>query len=209
MSALSNYGDLKEALDIYGLDLEDGEDESLLNEGYIKLATQSGWNRATLDFTAVTDQEFYPLPESVYDIRQVFVGGRPYGYQDEKTVRRIEDTALTLRGNGIFWQTFNADAEEGIGLYPTVEEGTAIAVIAVVRPEPLTEDEDVPSAVPPEFRRGIIDYAAAQSYNVEDNVELRSFYQTEFDRTVSELKQMRLTRVQSGPVQVRVVGVHV
>src|SRR5687767_2053245 len=135
MSALSNYAELVEALDIYGLDLEETEAQNLINEGYIKLATQSGWTRATVPLTAVTDQEFYPLPDNVYDIRQVFVGGKFYGYQDEKTVRRIEDSALTLRGNGIFWQTYSEAGVEGIGLYPTPETGTEIYMICVVRPE--------------------------------------------------------------------------
>jgi hypothetical protein len=145
----------------------------------------------------------------VFRIIKVFVGGVPYAAQDEETVLLVDDNQLYQRGEGIFYITYSAAGVESLGLRPAVSAGTTITAVCILRPPTMTADADEP-AVPPEFRRAIVDYACAIALgSIEDAVELRAFHQQEFERARSELGALRNMKVGQGPRQLRVKGIHV
>lgn len=200
---------LSELNDLAALDLEDPEAKRLLNEGYIKLVCESGWNRANITYTGVTDQEAYELDSSIYRILKVFVGGYVYSPQDEESIVRQKVNEIWRRGNGTFWLSFDEVGAESLSIYPTATEDDEIVVLSIVRPALLENDDDEPSACPREFQRGIVDYAAAIALgSVEDAVDLRAFHMQEFERALAGLAALRNSRVGQGPRQVRVQGIH-
>lgn len=194
--------------ELVGAKVSDDEALDLLNEGYVKLVCESDFNRATITIPVVAGQEEYTLDDSIYRVLKVYVSGYRYLPGDEETVKRFKNGELWLTADGVFYPKFDSSANEALGIYPAFEKGD-IEITAVVRPALLTSDSSVPTACPPEFRRGIVEYAAALALSgLEDDAEQFQGHMSEFERYRQGLEALRNTRMGDGPRQVRVIGEH-
>lgn len=185
------FGDLRSALDdLAGLDLDDDERDSLLNDAHRELAVRSEWYRATIDFTAVTDQAAYTLPSDVYRILTLRVNGEAYKPSNEQEADEVFAGRAYLNVAGLYWNSWGSANERQISIYPTVAAGTSIQARVIERPPLMDDDADEP-VVPPEFRQAIVDKACAIAFgSVEDNPDLRTYYEDAFDRKVGELRRL-------------------
>ena len=99
---------------------------------------------------------------------------------------------------------------EQVSIYPTPNSmGGGLPIIAqsVVYPTPMVADADVPGS-PPDSHRGIRDYAMGKIYGgKEDNVDLRTFYEQQFEDQVARLRGHRMMRGGRGQVRMKIEGV--
>jgi hypothetical protein len=190
-----------------GLDLTTVQAHRLLNEGNRELTVRGEWRRAELELgPTVAGQESYEVPNGVARIRKLYVNGRQFVPIDEAQATKLKLNDLLLRSYGAYWLSFQ-DAVESVSLYPapSTADLPIMATVALYPPD-LIEDEQEP-IVPNDYRRAIVDYAAALAYGYqEDNPELRVFHMDEFDKAVAKLRRHRYTRGAAGPVQMRVTG---
>lgn len=207
-SSPKNLSELRSRIgDLAGFDLSATHRDSLINEGHRELAIRSEWYRAEIELgPTVAEERRYDTPDDVARILEVAVDGREYSASDRNEIARLDtdSTVALLRGvNGLWWNSYSASAAKQVGIYPTPDAGSSISALCILRPPILSADEDVP-VVPEEYRNAIIDYVAAIYYgNVEDNADLRSFYQDTFDRKVAELRRL-VTATGRAPVGWRV-----
>lgn len=175
---------------------------------------RSEWTRATLTAVTVADQADYSFPSgfsatSGERILEVSVDGNDYGLGSAQQGRQLARGDVFLRGNGLYWISFDASGTEKLTLYPTpTESGLTISILCVREPTELVASTDVP-AVPGRFRSAIADYAAAHAFGtIEDNAELRAYYEQQFDTKVAELMALRNSREGRGTAQMLVEGWH-
>lgn len=159
-------------------------------------------------------QAAYDLPAALNEasgerILELTVDGKEYERGSASQARKLAQGELFLRGYGFFWIDFSATGEEQLNLYPTPQaSGLAIAGRCVVEPAELVEATDAPK-VPGRFRSVIADYAIGKALGMlENNPELRVFYEEQFGRKVAELNALRNSRAGRGPAQVQIEGVH-
>jgi hypothetical protein len=189
------FGKMRTAMDdLAGLDLDDEQRDDLLNQAHRELAVRSEWYRATIELgPGVTEQREYTLPDDVYRILKVTINGEVYKPLTEEAADRLTLGLDSLLVAGICWMTWGSANERQVGIYPTVSDGTAISARVVERPALMTDDADVP-VVPEEFTQAIIDKATGIALgSVEDNPDLRSYYEDQFDRKVGELRRLAFT----------------
>ena len=188
------FGDLRTSFDdLVGLDLDDDERDSLLNQAHRKLAAESEWYRATIELgPTVADQAAYDLPSDVYRVLSLKVSGRTYAPSDDQTAENLTQGLLRLNANGLWYRTFSAANVEQVSLYPVPgTAGLTISAQVVERPALMDDDADVP-VVPEEQRQAIVDGACAVAFaGAEDNIELRAFYQEQFEIAKMELRRLR------------------
>jgi hypothetical protein len=145
--------------------------------------------------------------QSADRILEVIVDGDEYLRGTASQARQLEAGNFYLNGaEGIYYLANNAAGDEALAIWPKPDTaGLTIVARAVIEPVELTGTDE--PKVPPRFRRAIVDYAAAMAFATqEDNPELRSYYQQEFDVRVSRLKQLRLSREGGGVVQMAIEG---
>lgn len=196
-----------ELQNIIGADLDDAEADRLLNDGHKELCVRAEWTQATILIETIAGEPNYTVPDNVYRPLKLAVNNLIYAPADSEVGRRIRAGDLTLRTNGLWWLTHNASGIEKFALYPTPSaSGVEVAVICVVTPATLEEDDD--AFVPPEdFHQAAIYFAAARSLGgSEDDLEARAYYMDQFDGLVGRLKRLRRSRTGSGPVNMRIVG---
>ncbi len=169
------------------------------------------WTRATIELgPTVLGTQFYVLPTTVDRILKVYVGDVGYEPTDEDTIKLLNTGAVLSRSNGFYWIHYDATGTQQVGLYPSPgASGTTIQALVVQPPAELDDDADVP-VVPTRFHRAICDYAAAQAFgSLEDNPELRTFYENEFDGKVQDLGKLRQSRQHRGVIQLKIQGYHI
>jgi hypothetical protein len=205
----ANLGDLRSDLNsLAGLDLAPDTADRLLNEGTRALVCRAEWLRAGLELgPTAADQEAYSLSGAIHRVRKLKVDGTPYLASSEEQVDELKQNWKSLRCAGVYWISFDGDAAESVSLYPLpTQAGLSIKALCSVYPAILVNDDDEPQ-VPCEYRRAIVDYAAALAYGYqEDNPELRGFHEDEFNNAVAGLRRLRTAKQAAGPVQVRVAG---
>jgi hypothetical protein len=191
-----------------GFDLEPAETVALLNEADRELCTRSEWTRANLSLgPTVSGQEAYAIPTAVARILKVKVDGRRYGSTGEETADRIKTGELW--GGLAYWVSVDADGVQHLSLTPAPDSDLSIVATCVVLPSLMVDDADTPSS-PEQFHQYLLDYVASVAYRrEEDNLEMADYAQGHFDRAVSQLQRYRMNFVGSGPIQAKVLGVHV
>ena len=162
----------------------------------------------------VRGQDAYTLP-SEFDldagerILELTVNDEEYTEGAAEQARELAKGNLWMRGSGIYYLDHDDQGNEVLKLYPVPQQdGLGIEALIVVEPDELTDDNPVPR-VPRRFRPAIVDYAASRYYGSrEDNPELRSYYEQQFERKVAELAMLRNSRGGRKVVQVQIEGVH-
>ena len=197
------FGGLRSRVgDLAGFDLSVSQRDELLNEGHREIAIRSEWYRDELELgPATAGVSTYNVPANVARILELQVAGYDYHSSDRGEVGRLTrgETSLLSGVRGLWWDKWNAGQRQ-IGLYPTPAGAETLDALVILRPEELTDADDEP-VVPAEYRNAIVDYAASIYYgDVEDNAELRSFHQDQFDRKVAELRRL-VTGTGRGVVQ--------
>lgn len=155
----------------------------------------------------VADQATYDLPLSYYRALKLAVAGQPYTMADSAMVDEITFGNASLRVGGFFYESFDDSGTEQIALYPTpTSAGDPITLKFVMAPPVLENPGDTP-VVDESSHRAIVDYAASKAFaSLEDNPDLRGFYEDEFEKAVSQLRHLRRSRTGRGPRTIRIAG---
>jgi hypothetical protein len=196
---------MREALGVKfaGFDLEDADADLLLNEGHRELVVRAEWLRGAITLTWTPSG--YTLPANVARLRSLAAAGAPLDQITDVLGLELVNGSASQSGNAVWWPNMNDDGSvETIQIYPAPATDAAVIAQVALYPPDLVEDEDEP-AVPCEYRRGIVSYAAAQAYGAaEDDRDLMDANMADFETKVNRLRAHRLTRFGSGPVQMRV-----
>lgn len=209
---LTDFDALRADFDLAGLGTEDTERDELLNEGYVELCVRAEWTRKKADIgPTVADQATYAVPSDYHRGLTLTISGRTYTATDEEDGDELTvDRRWLPPGTGVYWTDHDDEGNEVIGVHPTpASDGLEALLRYVYRPAVLVEDDDEPSVLPIEFRRGIVEYAKSLAYGaLEDNSEQEAFYLDKFERIAARLAALRVSRHGRGPAQMRVQGVH-
>lgn len=194
-----------------GFDVSPARAASLTNEGVKRLASLSEWIRAELELgPTVVGQEEYVVPGNVVRVRQLAVGGVPYSWTDLLTLWEVKmgkRTIVSSWGGGIFADRFSPDGKTeylALAPVPTVA-GQPITGLAAIEPADLAGKDKLP--FPPEFRRGIVDFAKAIGYEtIDENLQSANALMQRATATALELREQARARSGSGPWRIPVAS---
>jgi hypothetical protein len=178
----------------------------------VELVTRAEWTRRTAELgPTVSGTASYNIPSDVDRILHLAVAGSPWAASDEQTEQEIAAHTVVRRARGLYATTFSSTGVEQITLSPTPEtSGDTIAALVVYVPTLLSDSDETSLAkIPTRFHRAIVDYAAGIGFGSdEDNVDLKTYHLSEFERRLEDLKGLRLSRLSRNPVQMKIRGVH-
>ena len=192
-----DFADLRSALDdLAGLDLDETHRDALINEGYAEICVRAEWLRGEVELgPGVDDTATYAIPSNVYRVLNLDVNGYRYKGSNREEINRVTlgNSWLAWGTEGLWYNSYSDTGTQLVGVYPTPATGDTLSALCVLRPDPLTDPDDVP-LLPPEFHRTIADFAAAIAFGtVEDNADLRSYHIERVDQKVAELRRLRFS----------------
>lgn len=184
-----------------------------LNAAHRLLVVRSTYLRKRLEVgPSVAGQANYVLPPEVVQIREVLVGGIPFGTGKHSDIAADGQGWLTLcgpTGSGVTAPDSDAAGVDQLSLVPAPSSaGLTIQVYAVCRPPALNVADDSTLKVPAEFDEAIINGALATGLAREAmRPDLAAQFRPLFDASCTELlKQARRRYRGPGPTQIRISG---
>lgn len=175
-----------------------------------RLASLSEWIRAELELgPTVVGQEEYATPASVVRVRELAVGGVPYGWTDPVTLWEIKmgkRTVVSDWGGGVFADRFSPDGKTAYtALFPVPTAVVPITALAAIEPADLAGKDKLP--FPAEFRRAIPNFAKAIGYEtIDENVQSAAGLMQQATATALELRDKARSRSGSGPWRIPVAS---
>lgn len=140
---------------------------------------------ASIEYTTVSDQPFYRLPDSVSWVKSAaltsagnFYGGRKLLMTDDEQYRRLPERSGDPQNYLVFGSM--------IVLWPDPDAARTVALDVHVRPKPLSNDTDAP-LLPPEMVEAIILGARSR---VERNAQMLQQSHTSWNMMLSIIRPL-------------------
>jgi hypothetical protein len=156
----------------------------------------------------VAGKDSYALDPDIVEVQDIMVGGTSYTRKGRRQLRGIQSYVDRILVPGTYTPTYDADRVRQITLYPAPQSDgvSMLADVFVIPPDMVDEDQDF-LEVGGDFAEAIIDKAAAYGRaRVFNDPSLASWANQNFADKTEELRRLVNQRVNSGPVQLRVVG---
>lgn len=155
----------------------------------------------------VADQAAYTLEDRILDLKGVIVGGEPYGRASQRDYfDLVAGIGSTAGFPGAFAPSFDDEAGSLVALYPTPEEdGTEILGLAILAPQTLTVDSQVPFQEDSEA--ALLHEMTAIGYEtIDENPDMAAYHHARADSDAIDLGNRHRSRVGSGPVKLGFLG---
>lgn len=193
-----------------GFDVSPAQAAALLNEGVRRFAARSEWIKAEVNLgPTVADQEGYDLPGHVVKLRGLSVAGFPYARTDVLALWNFKQSGRLPRDtSGVFAERFDDTGKiKTFSLFPVPSEGgLAISGLAVITPATDLSAAD-PLPFPPEYNRGVVDYAKGIAYeDLDENPQSGTYFISRADARADELRLEANSRSGAGPIRIPVAG---
>ena len=192
---------------LHGLDLDESEALRLLNEADTDMCVRGEWTRKRVELgPSVAYQGDYEFDQNeIYRPLRLWVEGAPFEPADEETVGRI-GTDTYHRGNGLWYLSESDAGARQISLYPIpTEADLEIMASCIVYPEEFEADGSF--NVPPDFRRGLVNYVRWVSLGSSEDDSAAENYGSAYESEVQRLKRHRKAMGGQGPHRMRIKGV--
>ena len=180
-----------------------------LTRAHRRMCSRANCIRRRIDIGPADDRDSYDLPAEVVQLREVLVGGEPYGTGIHADV--AVGQYLLIDGPGVTAEDATPGGAAQLVLIPAPAPGVSIQVFAYCRAEPLVVGDDTTLGIPEEFDQDVIAGAVAWGLQFEAmRPDLAPEFWTQFNEGCTELLKSTRRRFRGpGPTQIRVQGLNV
>jgi hypothetical protein len=156
----------------------------------------------------VAGQDSYAIDPDIVEIQDIMVGGVKFTRKGRRQLRGIQSYVDRILVPGTYTPTYSGDRVRQITLYPAPQaDGASMLADVFVIPADMVDEDNDFLQVGGDFAEAIIDKAASYGLKrIEGQQGLATMFDEQFAAKTEELRRLVNQRVNSGPVQLRVVG---